>query len=345
MHMSDALITPLVGGTMLASSIGIMNYSVKKVEMTLVDQKLPYMSVVSAFVFAAQMINFAIPGTGSSGHIGGGMLLAILLGPQAGFISMATILLLQALFFADGGLLAFGCNLINLGFFTCFLAYPLIYKPLSKGSKGKLLVGTVLATVIALQFGSFGVVLQTVISGRSDLPFKEFLMFMQPIHLAIGLVEGLITASIVSFLFEHREALVFDFFNEHSLIENQLLTTKTYGKRRIIQFGLVITLVVAGIVSQFASSNPDGLEWSIENAVSQVSASDNERVKLTSTIEMTMHQLQSKTALLPDYALKESSGEIEQQVGTSLSGIVGSLLILSIISAIGVSIRWIRKLQ
>ena len=128
MHMADALLSPVVGGTMLAASVGVAAYSIKKTQNDLDEKKIPLMGVIGAFVFAAQMINFAIPGTGSSGHIGGGMLLAILLGPYAGFLTMASILLIQALFFGDGGLLAYGSNVFNLGFFTCFVAYPLIYK-------------------------------------------------------------------------------------------------------------------------------------------------------------------------------------------------------------------------
>ncbi len=76
---------------------------------------IPLMGVLGAFIFAAQMINFTIPGTGSSGHLGGGMILAILLGPHAAFLVMASVLTVQALFFADGGLLALGCNIWNLG--------------------------------------------------------------------------------------------------------------------------------------------------------------------------------------------------------------------------------------
>ena len=86
------------------------------------------MGIMAAFIFAAQMINFTIPGTGSSGHLGGGMILAILLGPYAGILTMASVLAVQALFFADGGLMALGCNIFNLGFFPCFIAYPLIFK-------------------------------------------------------------------------------------------------------------------------------------------------------------------------------------------------------------------------
>ncbi len=340
MHMSDALITPIVGGTMLAASAGVINYSVKKIETDIIENKLPYMSVVSAFVFAAQMINFAIPGTGSSGHIGGGLLLAILLGPQAGFLSMATVLLLQALFFADGGLVAFGCNLFNLGFFTCYVAYPFIYKPLSRGSKKMMMFGIVLASIVGLQMGAFSVVLQTMLSGKTALPFKEFLLFMQPIHLAIGLVEGLITAAVVSFLYDRREELVFDFFAPSGVNSR----SKNYWNRRsAIQIIVIATVIVGGFLSQYASSNPDGLEWSIENAVAEAGIMDTEHVEVTSTIEMTMGSIQEKTALLPDYNFKENSSILTSTIGTSTAGITGSLLIIVIIMVSGMTIQFFRR--
>lgn len=340
MHMSDALITPLVGGTMLAASVGVINYSVKKIETDVLENKLPYMSVMSAFVFAAQMINFAIPGTGSSGHIGGGLLLAILLGPQAGFLSMATILLLQALFFADGGLIAFGCNLINLGFFTCYIAYPFIYKPLSTGSKKKMIVGILVATVVGLQLGAFSVVLQTVLSGRTALPLREFLLFMQPIHLVIGLVEGIITATVVSFLYDRREDLVFDFFSVNTINKTR---SNYWSRRSAIQMAVIATLIVGGFLSQYASTNPDGLEWSIENAIAEAGIKASEHIEVTSTIEMTMGNIQEKTAILPDYNFKNSDSILTSTIGTSTAGVTGSVLVIVIISVIGLCMRFFRR--
>ncbi|MGL5205892.1 MAG: energy-coupling factor ABC transporter permease, partial [Acidaminococcaceae bacterium] len=114
MHMADALISPTVGFTMMMVTAGIAAYSIKKIQNDIDEKKIPLMGVIGAFVFAAQMINFAILATGSSGHLGGGILLAVLLGPYAGFLSMASILLIQALFFGDGGLLAYGCNVFNM---------------------------------------------------------------------------------------------------------------------------------------------------------------------------------------------------------------------------------------
>ena len=131
MHMADALVSPAVGGTLWAVSAGLIGYGSKKAKEYLDDKTAPLMGVFGAFIFAAQMINFTIPATGSSGHLGGGLLLAILLGPWPAFLTISSILTVQALFFADGGMLALGCNIFNIGFFPCLLAYPLIYRPIA----------------------------------------------------------------------------------------------------------------------------------------------------------------------------------------------------------------------
>ena len=128
-------------------------------------------------------------------RFGGGLLLAILLGPHAAFLTIASVLVVQALFFADGGILALGCNIFNLGIFPAFIAYPFIYKKIAGDGRhtGRTIAGAVTAAVIGLQLGALAVVLETVLSGISSLPFGGFVLLMQPIHLAIGLGEGLLT--------------------------------------------------------------------------------------------------------------------------------------------------------
>jgi cobalt/nickel transport system permease protein len=210
MHMADALISPAVGGTMLAASAGLIAYCSKKVRNDIDDRKIPLMGVAGAFIFAAQMINFTIPGTGSSGHIGGAMILSILLGPYAAFLTMASILTVQALLFADGGLLALGCNIFNLGFFPCFIAYPFVYKQIvgEKPAQNRILLGAMIASILGLQLGAFGVVIETLFSGISELSFGTFVLLMQPIHFAIGIVEGIVTAAVVSFVWKSRPELL-----------------------------------------------------------------------------------------------------------------------------------------
>jgi len=132
MHMADALLSPIVGIFMMLVSAAMIVYSLYKLKQEgLDDKKIPMMAVMGAFVFAAQMINFTIPGTGSSGHICGGILLAALLGPYAGLLVLAVVLIIQCLFFGDGGLLALGCNIFNLGV-ACLIIYPLVFKPIVK---------------------------------------------------------------------------------------------------------------------------------------------------------------------------------------------------------------------
>jgi cobalt/nickel transport system permease protein len=131
--MADALLSPAVGAAMTVVSVAAIGYAVKQVAGDNLDEKkIPMMGVMGALIFAGQMINFTIPGTGSSGHIGGGILLAALLGPFPALLTLASVLLIQCLFFADGGLLAYGANVFNMGVVACLLAYPFVFKPLVK---------------------------------------------------------------------------------------------------------------------------------------------------------------------------------------------------------------------
>ena len=211
MHMADALVAPAVAGTMYVCSAAAAAYSVKKVRLENDPKKIPVMGIMGAFVFAAQMINFTIPGTGSSGHLCGGMLLTALLGPYAGFLTMIGVLLIQCLLFADGGILALGCNIWNMAFYGCFLGALLIWKPMMKKgmSRGKIILASILGCVLTLQLGAFSVTVETLASGITALPFVTFVATMQPIHLAIGFVEGLITAAVLVFVYEARPELLF----------------------------------------------------------------------------------------------------------------------------------------
>ncbi len=255
MHMADALVSPAVGGTLWAVAAGLLGWCARRVRRVLRDDLAPMMGVLGAFVFAAQMINFTIPGTGSSGHLGGGLLLAVLLGPHAAFLVIASVLTVQALFFADGGLLALGCNIVNLGLFPAFVAYPLVYRPLAGGDRvsPRAWWAALAAAVVGLQLGALGVVLETQLSGLSDLPLGAFLLLMQPIHLAIGIVEGLATGAVVAFVAHARP---------------EALPEPAAGPARLSIRGLLLVLlalaaVTGGVLSWLASTHPDGLEWSI----------------------------------------------------------------------------------
>jgi len=331
MHMADALLSPGIGGVMWAATAATIIYSAHKVQRQLDNRKIPLMGVLGAFVFAAQMINFAIPGTGSSGHIGGGLLLAILLGPHAAFLTLSSVLTVQALFFADGGLLALGCNIFNLGFFPCFISYPFIYKNIvrDKPDPRRLIIGTILAATIGLQLGSLSVVLQTYFSGITALPLFSFLVMMQPIHLAIGLAEGIATAGVISFIWNARPEILDRAMNEQPLGQVPV--------RNIIIGLLVATVFTGGILAWYASEHPDGLEWSIEKVTG-----NSEIVSSSPDMHEKLELIQQKTSFLPDYTFKENKSESLNEkdpfgsyTGSTLSGLVGGLLVLASALLIG----------
>jgi ABC-type Co2+ transport system, permease component len=331
MHMADALLSPAVGIIMILVSFAILLFSIYKLKQEGLDEKkIPMMAVLGAFVFAAQMINFTIPGTGSSGHIGGGILLAALLGPYAALIVLSVVLIIQCLFFADGGLLAIGCNIFNMGVCACLIGYPYIFKPFIKKSLTplNLTIASVLAVVVSLQIGSFGVVLQTVLSGITELPFTSFVLLMQPIHLVIGIIEGLITAGVLIYVWKARP----------ELIENAS-SGKAIGNVSIKKVGavlLVAALVVGGGLSLFASSYPDGLEWSIEGVTGDT------ELEREGGIYDSAANILDLTAFMPDYGFK-SAGEDGSALGTSMAGIIGGILTLLFAAAIGYSVHYIAK--
>ena len=314
MHMADALVAPAVAATMYACSTVAGGYSVKKVRLENDPKKIPVMGVMGAFVFATQMINFTIPGTGSSGHLCGGVLLAALLGPYGGFLTMIGVLLIQCLLFADGGLLALGCNIWNMAFYGCFIGALLIWKPLMKkgATKGKIVAASVAGCMITLQLGAFSVTLETLISGITELPFAAFVATMQPIHLAIGLVEGLITAAVLCFVHEARPELLWGVGSSRQEKEGK------FSYKTTIAILVVSAAVIGGGISLFASANPDGLEWSMEQVAGTA------ELTASGGVYETAESIQSTTAVLPDYAFENS----ESAFGTSFSGIVGGAIVL-----------------
>jgi len=343
MHMADALLSPAVGATFWAGTIGTVGYASKKLKEHLDDRKVPLMGVVGAFIFASQMINFTIPGTGSSGHIGGGMILAVLLGPHAALLVMASVLTVQALFFADGGLLALGCNIWNLGIYPCFVAYPFVYKPLAGDGRSprRILLASVASGIVGLQMGSFSVVLQTLLSGRTALPFTTFLLMMQPIHLAIGIVEGFVTAGVVNFVRAVRPEILDNSASSVPLASGISL------RNLLIGFA-ALAILTGGALSWFASSHPDGLEGSIAKITGKRELAGQDK-----GIPAALKSVQEKTAFLPGYGFKPpANGPRSKEdapswpavdAGTSVSGLIGGGLVLVVAFAIGWVIRAFRR--
>ena len=303
MHMPDALVSPAVGIAFYAISGAAVQRASTKIKSNPVNPGL--LGVMAGFVFASQMINYSIPGTGSSGHIGGGILLASVLGPHAAMLAMTAVLIVQALFFADGGLLSLGCNIFNMGVIPILLVYPFIEKI---KDRSYLLV---LSIVIALLMGASMVTFMTLLSGKAQIPMTSFLSLMLGIHLPIGVIEGLITVGLL----------------------RMLSKVDTQGRERVkplvpIAVGAVF---IATIVAWFASSSPDGLEWSLGKT--------SFKEETPKGIEQRLQKIQEGTSFLPDYGFKTAPEEEKAEegsewgkpnMGTSVSGLVGTVIVLTL---------------
>lgn len=298
MHMADALVAPPVAAVAGIAATALIIVASRKVSEIKRPDILPLMGVLGAFVFAAQMINFSIPGTGSSGHIIGGVLLGALVGPWAAFITLCSVIIIQCLVFADGGLLALGCNLINMAAVSCLVAYPFIYKPIARFSvsKARLMTASVASCVVGLEIGALLVTAETELSGITALPASEFLLFMLPIHLAIGLCEGIATGMVICFVAAYKPDML---YSRQNVTETGKSESRMSKKTKIILLSfIIVTLVLAAGFSWIASGNPDGLEWSIEH--------------LTGNTELAP-SVAPPTAMLPDYS-------------STFSGLIGGLI-------------------
>jgi cobalt/nickel transport system permease protein len=328
MHMADALLSPAVGTVMCAISAAANVYAVKKIKKDdLCEKKIPIMGVMGAFVFAAQMINFTIPATGSSGHIGGGILLSAMIGSFPALLSLSAVLIIQCLFFADGGLLALGCNIFNMGVIPCMIVYPLLFRSRVKKklTAASITTASIFAVIVSLQLGAFCVTLETLFSKITALPFFTFLFLMQPIHLAIGIMEGIITAGVLFFVYKMRPEIM-ESANNGTVVQNGVPL-----KNIIIAFA-VSAILAGGILSLFASSYPDGLEWSVGKTLGVT------EIEVVNPVIESAQQIQDTVAFMPDYNFKGADEE-NSGIGTSVAGVTGAVFtfLLAAVSAFAIS--------
>ena len=328
MHMANELLSVPVAGATLAFAAGVLVFCAHRAQRGLDAERFPLMGVIGAFVFAAQMINFPLVGLpGVSGHLGGGVLLAILLGPARAIVTMAAILLVQCLFFQDGGLLALGCNIINMGVVPAVLGYG-VYR-LVLGRKGAVgasrqYVAAFSAALVGVTAGAALVPIQAHLAGVLAIPTRSFLAVMVGVHLVIGAVEGAITFAVVAFVRHVRPAaLGLDASARHDRLTRKALVVSL----------LVTALLLAGVVSWFASGHPDGLEWSYQEHSYDIAAPavDNDSSAIAG-----VDAWQDKWAPMPDYG---------PEGWTSVAGLVGTALTLILVHAAAKLLRRRRAIE
>lgn len=336
MHMANELLSPPVAVGFMGVTAAAVGYASWRLRKKMDESNIPLMGVMGAFVFAAQMVNFQIL-PGSSGHLGGGVLLAILLGPPAATLVMSAILIVQCLVFNDGGLLALGTNIVNLGVVPCYLGYGVYRAILGKGgdvSAGRLYVACFVATFLGMISGAAMVPVEVALSGVSAVPFSKFFAVMVGVHLLIATVEGIVTFAVVMFIHQMRPSLVL----EGAAVEGRL------SRRAVIASLFVVALAVGAFLSLLACGLPDGLEYVLGD---EERAKENKLVmdrvvvdeSKVSSAAKSATAFQDRLALLPDYSKRVAEGE-EAGIGwTSFSGILGSLIVLGILYGVALLLR------
>ena len=250
MHIPDGFLSVVVSVLFWVLSIFAIGYALKRLGQDMDERKVPMMGVLAAAIFAGQMLNFSVAG-GTSGHLLGATLATVLLGPWAGVLVMTCVVGIQALIFQDGGLLALGANIFNMGVIGVFVAYT-VYQAVQKLAGGKswgVFVGGFTAAWLSIVIASLAAALQLALSGTS--PANIAVPAMAGIHALIGIGEGLITVGALAFVYASRPDLI-----------KKGAAGVAQGKLVWIA-GLLIALFLA-VASPLASSHPDGLEWVAE---------------------------------------------------------------------------------
>jgi cobalt/nickel transport system permease protein len=249
LHLPDGFLNlPTAAGCAAAAALAVRS-AARGAAIDLEDRAAPFVGVTAAGVFAVQMVNFPLPG-GFSGHVVGGVLAARLLGPWAGLAAMTCVLIVQCLFFADGGLLALGANLLNMGVVPCLLGWP-IWRSISRFAVGP--AGDAFAVASAawlctlVSAGCCAVEL----AASGAVPLRPTLQLLVPVHAVIGVLEAVVTALVVAALTKRRV----------ELLERP---SPRASVRTFVFGGAAVAVALATLAAPFSSELPDGLEFAAE---------------------------------------------------------------------------------
>lgn len=304
MHIPDGFLSVTVSVVFWFISALFIYIALRKANRELGEREVPVMGLLAAAIFAGQMLNFAVTG-GTSGHLMGAALAAIIVGPWAAVLVMTAVVSVQALVYQDGGLLVLGANLFNMGVVGAFVAH-FAYRAvrfLSKGKTWGILGGGFAAGWASIVASSLVVAFQLALSGTS--PANVAVPAMGGIHALIGAGEGLITLGALSFIYSARRDLL-------------KVGQPQSGSDRAVWVGGLLIILALVVLSPLASANPDGLEWVAEQA------GFIDRAQGPS-----FH-------IIPDYLLP---GLSNGAAATVAAGVIGALIVLGVTLALGYTRR------
>jgi cobalt/nickel transport system permease protein len=294
MHIPDGFLdskTAVATGVLAAAGLGV---ALRHARRYLPPRRVPLLGLAAAFVFAAQMLNFPVL-AGTSGHLVGGVLTAVLLGPSAAVIVISAVLIVQCLMFADGGISALGANIFNMAIIGGTLGWA-IYYPVSRMFKGRF------GTVLAAAFASWCSTVLAAVACAGELTvagkarWSVVLPAMAGVHMLIGVGEGLITALVLSAIARARP----------ELLQSEPSVTPGHSYGTVLAYGVLIALGLALFVSPLASKWPDGLDKTAEILGFQTQAAGP-----------------IMPAPIPDYAMPGLHGSV---LATSIAGAVGTVV-------------------
>ncbi len=315
MHAPDGFLTAGTAVTTGVLSAGGIGYCIRRTRETLTDRAVPLAGLTAAFVFAGQMFNFPIA-AGTTGHLLGGALAAVLVGPWLGALVLSVVVVVQALLFADGGLTALGYNLLNMALVTSFGGWAVfrLARRFLPASRLGVSVAAGLAGFASVVLAAFAFSLEWLFGASAPVPFDRVFTAMVGVHSLIGIVEGVITGLVVWAVLASRPDLVFGADG---------LRGDAAGGGRLGRFAVgatVVTVLLAGVVSQFAASDPDGLESVAAEQGFADQAGD--------------HALSS--SVFADYA---TAGVANDQVSLALAGFAGVVVVMAVGSGVALAAR------
>lgn len=258
MHAPDGFLEPTVAAVTAVISVAVIALSLRAAGRELGDRQIPLAGVTAAFIFAAQMFNFPVA-AGTSGHLLGGALAAILLGPWVGSLVVTVVVVVQALLFADGGLTALGYNVLNMAIVPAFGGWALYwaFRKLMPANSAGVVGATALAAGGSVVLSATAFSLEWLFGASAPVPFDTVFGAMVGVHALIGVGEGVISGLVVAAVLASRPDLV---AGARDLTADQLGDEPKVGARTFAIGGVLTAVVFAVVVSQFASGDPDGLE-------------------------------------------------------------------------------------
>jgi cobalt/nickel transport system permease protein len=256
MHIQDGTLSTPVCLAAGAISLGAAAYCLRQMRDSLADKTVPLTGMMASLIFAGQMINFPI-GLPVSGHLMGGVLAAVILGPWAGCVAITLVLFVQWALFSDGGLVSLGANVLHMGVIGAIGGYAVmstVRKFLGGGFRGTVAGAVVAAWLSVLAAAALFCAELRLSYSPNDFEFGSLFALMVTLHALIGIGEALITGFAVSAIFQQRPDLIYGHTAEPAI------SPRRHEVGRFLGAGLIVALAVGAFLSPFASSMPDGLE-------------------------------------------------------------------------------------